>query len=133
MGPGLAGRECAGHLTDADLRLLAQVAAGPAGPGRAADGLWLRGDPVALLGLLEHPGAFDAVMGQDGAAAGRAGLAWPFLVFAVFVQRAAAELAAAGHVPERTGPGQRVPLFDAPALREFVAEPCAVPNSFRGR
>jgi hypothetical protein len=45
------------------------------------------------------------------------------LVFAVFVHRAATELAAAGHVPERTGPRQRVPLFDAPALREFVAEP----------
>jgi hypothetical protein len=57
MGPELAGREYAGHLSDADLRLLAQVAAGPAGTGRAADGLWLRGDPAALLALLEHPGA----------------------------------------------------------------------------
>src|SRR5690348_7985499 len=120
MGPELAGREYAGHLTDADLRLLASVAAGPAGAGRAADGLWLRGDPAALLAVLDYPGAFDAVMGQDERAAG---LASPFLVFAVFVQRAAAELAAAGHVPERTGPRQRVPLFDAPALREFVAEP----------
>jgi hypothetical protein len=44
-------------------------------------------------------------------------------VFAVFVQRAATELAAAGHVSERTGPRQRVPLFDASALREFLAEP----------
>jgi len=39
------------------------------------------------------------------------------------VQRAAAELASAGHVPERTGPRQRVPLFDAPALRDFLAAP----------
>lgn len=123
MGPELAGREYAGHLTDADLRLLASVAAGPPGTGRAADGLWLRDDPAALLALLERPSAFDAVIGQDEAAAGRGGLASPFLVFAVFVQRAAAELAAAGHVPERAGPRQRVPLFDAPALREFVAEP----------
>src|SRR5499427_8248710 len=37
--------------------------------------------------------------------------------------RAAAELASAGHVPERTGPRQRVPLFDAPALRDFLAAP----------
>jgi len=36
MGPELAGREYAGHLTDADLRLLASVAAGPARTGRAA-------------------------------------------------------------------------------------------------
>ena len=39
------------------------------------------------------------------------------------VQRAAAELASMGHVPERTGPRQRVPLFDAPALRDFLAAP----------
>ena len=128
MGPELAGREYAGHLTDADLRLLAAVAAGPAGTqpagtGPAADGSWLRGDPVALLAVLEHPGTFNAVMGQDQAGAGWTGLASPFLVFAVFVQRAAAELAAVGHVPERTGPRQRVPLFDAGALREFLAEP----------
>src|SRR5215467_15024302 len=120
MGPELAGREYAGHLTDADLRLLASVAAGAAAAGRAADGLWLRGDPAALLAVLEHPGTFDAVMSQDEAAAGWTGLASPFLVFAVFVQRAAIELAAAGHVPERTGPRQRVPLFDAGALREFL-------------
>ena len=123
MGPELAGREYASHLTDADLRLLASAAAGAAGTGRAADGLWLRGDPAALLALVEHPGTFAAVMGQDEAAAGWTGLASPFLVFAVFVQRAATELAAAEHVPERTGPRQRVPLFDAGALREFLAEP----------
>src|SRR5215467_8180963 len=123
MGPELAGRDYAGHLTDADLRLLASVAAGAAGTGPAADGLWLRGDPAALLALLEHPGTFAAVVGQNQASAGPAQLASPFLVFAVFVQRAAVELAAAGHVPERTGPRQRVPLFDAPALRDFLAEP----------
>src|SRR5262249_56124685 len=81
------------------------------------------GDPAALRARREHRGTFDALMGQDEAAAGLAGLASPFLVFTVFVQRAATELAAAGHVPERTGPRQRVPLFDAGALREFLAEP----------
>ena len=40
----------------------------------------------------------------------------------VFVQQAAAELASMGHVPERTGLRQRVPLFDAPALRDFLGE-----------
>ncbi len=47
----------------------------------------------------------------------------PFLVFAVFVQRGAAELASMDYVLEPTGLRQRVPLFDAPALREFLAEP----------
>jgi hypothetical protein len=63
------------------------------------------------------------VLGEGNAGPGLAVPASPFLVFAVFVQRAAAELASAGHVPERTGPRQRVPLFDAPALRDFLAAP----------
>jgi len=40
----------------------------------------------------------------------------------VLVQRAVTELASMDHVPERTGLRQRVPLFDAPALREFLAD-----------
>src|SRR5215475_8794497 len=108
----VVGSEYAGHLTDADLGLLASVAAADAGP--AVDASSLRSDPVALLKLLEHPGAFLAVSGAPAS---------PFLVFAVSVQRAAAELASAGHVPERTGPRQRVPLFDVPALRDFLAAP----------
>jgi hypothetical protein len=130
MDPLLAGREYASHLTDADLRLLASVAAGPAGASRVSgtagpvmDAASLRGDPAALLRLLEDPGVFRAVLGQDDTGSGPAVLASPFLVFAVFVQRATAELAAMDHVPERTGLRQRVPLFDAPALRDFLGEP----------
>jgi len=133
----LVGSEYADHLTDADLGLLASVAV--VDTGTAADASSLRSDPVALLRLLEHPGAFRTVLGgtvlggtvlggtvlggPGGAAPGQAVPASPFLVFAVSVQRAAAELASAGHVPERTGPRQRVPLFDAPALRDFLAAP----------
>ena len=118
----LVGSEYASHLTDADLGLLASVAAAGAGP--AADASSLRSDPVTLLRLLEQPGAFHAVLGGPGdTAPGQAAPASPFLVFAVSVQRAAAELASAGHVPERTGPRQRVPLFDVPALRDFLAAP----------
>jgi hypothetical protein len=125
------GREYAGHLTDADLGLLASVAADT---GAAVDAGSLRSDPVALLRLLEDPGAFRTVLGDTvlggtvlgGTVLGGPGEpvpASPFLVFAVSVQRAAAELASAGHVPERMGPRQRVPLFDAPALRDFLAAP----------
>jgi hypothetical protein len=128
----LVGSEYADHLTDADLGLLASVAV--VDTGTAADASSLRSDPVALLRLLEHPGAFRTVLGgtvlggpggagPGGPAPGQAVPASPFLVFAVSVQRAAAELASAGHVPERTGPRQRVPLFDAPALRDFLAAP----------
>ena len=123
------GREYSSHLTDADLALLASVAGPPASTGqvRGASGLpdasSLRGDPAELLRLVEHPAAFGAVLGGGEAARGWAVGVSPFLVFAVFVQRAAAELASMGHVPERTGPRQRVPLFDAPALRDFLSEP----------
>ena len=67
MDRALAAREYASHLTDADLRLLA-----PAGPGDAS---WLRGDPAALLRLLEDPGTFGTVLGEGratGWARGRA-------------------------------------------------------------
>jgi hypothetical protein len=124
----LVGREYVSHLTDADLRLLASVAGTAADTGQLSaddtvDASGLRRDPEALLRLLENPGVFRAVLGPADAAQGWAVPASPFLVFAAFVQQAAAELAAMDHVPERTGPRQRVPLFDAPALRDFLDEP----------
>jgi len=124
----LVGSEYASHLTDADITLLASVAASgdtgrPGGAAGPVDASRLRGDPETLLRLLEHPGVSRAVLDQGEDSPGRAAPASPFLVFAVFVQRAAAELASADHVPERTGPRQRVPLFDAPALRDFLAAP----------
>ena len=61
MDRALAGREYASHLTDADLRLLA-----PAATAAAGDGAWLRGDPAALLRLLEDPGTFGAVLAAGG-------------------------------------------------------------------
>src|SRR5690348_7733793 len=107
----LAAREYAGHLTDTDLRLLT-----PAGPGAPGDGAWLRGDPAALLRLLEDPGTFGTVLGEGPG--GWAVQASPFLIFALLVQRAMTELASAAHVPERTGlPGpQRERLAAGPAI-----------------
>jgi hypothetical protein len=119
----IVGSEYAGHLTDADLSLLASVAAGPAHGGRAVDASSLRSEPATLLRLLEHPGVWRAVLGPDDTAPGRPASASPFLVFTMFVQRATAELASMDYVPERTGLHQRVPLFDAPALRDFLGEP----------
>lgn len=127
MDRSLVGREYASHLTDADLRLLASAAGPPAGTGQlsgiAVDASRLRGDPQALLRLVEHPGVFRVVLGSTKEAGGWAVPASPFLVFAAFVQQAAAELASMDYVPERTGLRQRVPVFDAPALREFIGEP----------
>jgi len=131
MDGALVGREYADHLTDQDLKLL--ISAGPAGTLPAgADAAFLRHDPAAIPGLLSDPRVFDAVFGWgEGARASQGRLALPgqaapvspFLTFAVAVHRSAAELASMDHVTERTGPRQRVPLFDAPALRDFLGSP----------
>ncbi|HTT54347.1 MAG TPA: hypothetical protein VMH35_23395 [Streptosporangiaceae bacterium] len=142
MDGALVGREYADHLTDQDLTLLISAVSarpGPSQPGPPAAGLppgadagWLRHEPAAIPALLADPRVFDAVFGwgEPGPAA-RPGLALPgqavpvspFLTFAVAVHRSAAELASMDHVTERTGPRQRVPLFDAPALRDFLGSP----------
>ena len=70
--------------------------------------------------MLEDPATFGTVLGEG--TQGWAVQASPFLIFALLVQRAMTELASAAHVPERTGPRQRVPLFDTPALRDFLAD-----------
>src|SRR5215472_2192629 len=81
----LVGSEYASHLTDADLRLLASVggahapAGQPGAAGQVTDASSLRGNPAALLRLLEHPGVFRAVLGQGETAPGRAVPASPFL------------------------------------------------------
>ena len=119
MGSGYAD-----HLTDADLSLLVSVAQETGRPAvLAAGAAWLRGRPEALLELIGDPRVFRAVFGTGDAASApsaRAALASPFLIFAVAVHRAAAELESVEHVPERSGQRQRVPLFDAPALRDFL-------------
>ena len=123
----MAGREYASHLSDADLSLLASAAGAAAGTGQVSgdpvDASWLRGDPDALLRLLDHPGVFRAVLGPQEAAGRWAVTASPFLVFAVLVQQAVVEMASMGHVPERTGLRGRVPVFDAPAVRDFLDDP----------
>jgi hypothetical protein len=118
----------ADHLTDADLGLLASVA--PASGGSpAAAAAWLRRHPDEVPALLGDPRVFRAVFGPGEARSGletrgsletSASLASPFLIFAVAVHAAATELQSMDHVPERSGPGQRVPLFDAPELRDFL-------------
>jgi hypothetical protein len=122
MDAGFVGSGYADHLTDADLELLAMVSEGLAEPAPAAAGGRLRRQPEQLPGLVGDPRVFQAVFGPEDPA-GRATLASPFLIFAVAVHRAAAELESMDHVPERSGPRQRVPLFDAPELRDFLGSP----------
>lgn len=110
------GREYLSHLTDADLRLLVSVS------GVRVDAAELRRDPGRVAELFEHPRVFGAVFGDAAASSGLIAVS-PFLAFAVLVYRAAAALAAMTHLPERSGPRQRIPLFDAPQLRDFLDAP----------
>ncbi len=136
MDGAVVGSEYAAHLTDTDLTLLASAAGAPAPGGQpgavpvlpaGADAAWLRQDPAAIPDLLGDPRVFEAVFSWGDASSpprpGQAVPVSPFLTFAVAVHRSATELASVGHVAERTGPRQRVPLFDAPALREFLGSP----------
>ena len=125
MDGALVGSGYADHLTDADLGLLASAADQPT-PAAAP---WLRAHPEELPRLVGDPRVFQAVFGAPAGAArpatpagasAMAALASPFLIFAVAVHRAAAELATMDHVLERSGQHQRVPLFDAPELRDFL-------------
>src|SRR6266540_577956 len=106
------------HLRDTDLALLAEVA-GRLGGGKLEPAR-LRADPGLVERLLSDPRTFRAVL---GAVEGRDPLlrASPFLVFALTVQRGAADLREAAFVGEWAGPRQRLPVFDAASLREFLA------------
>jgi len=125
MDGALVGSGYADHLTDADLGLLAKAADQPT--AQAAP--WLRAHPEQLLELVGDPRVFQAVFGAPATdarparptgASAMAALASPFLIFAVAVHQAASELATMDHVPERSAQRLRVPLFDAPQLRDFL-------------
>jgi hypothetical protein len=122
MDAGAVGSGYADHLTDADLGLLASVTQEVREPAWPAAAAWLRGHPEHLPELIADRRVFQAVFGP-GEQAPHAALASPFLIFAVAVHRAASELESMDHVPERSGPRGRVPLFDAPELRDFLGSP----------
>ena len=95
------------HLRDDDLALLTRATGRRAGPGQ-------------IEALLADPAAYQAVFTPRGDPLLRAS---PFLVFALAVHQTAAELEAASFVPEWSGRQGRVAVFDAPALRGFLAAP----------
>jgi hypothetical protein len=122
MDAAAVGSGYADHLTDADLGLLASVTQDLREPDWPTAGAWLRGHPEHLPELIADQRVFQAVFGP-GDPAPHATLASPFLIFAVAVHRAASELESMDHVPERSGSRGRVPLFDAPELRDFLGSP----------
>jgi hypothetical protein len=72
--------------------------------------------------LLGRPELFEAVFGPRRDVDPLLG-ASPFLVFAVAVHRAGAELASTSYVSEWLGPGRWAPVFDVDLLRDFMSAP----------
>lgn len=109
------GRGYADHLNDADLGLLSRASGGSAG----VDGL--RRKPALVPRLLDRDEVFEEFFGRhvDRPLIGVS----PFLAFAVLVHRVAAELTDVRYLPERSGPRQRVPVFDGPQLHDFLGGP----------
>ncbi len=103
------------HLTDRDLLALAG--------GRADQVAALRRAPALILELLDRPGVADAVLAARRDEAGRFSHVSPFLVFAAAVHRAGNALVGRAHVPDRTGPRSRLPVFDGPVLAAFATRP----------
>jgi hypothetical protein len=104
-------------LSGRDLRTLAAITAGDA--DQLAEDLRLR--PWAIHDLLGDQTVVDGVMGRQ---AHPANLVSPFLLFAVMIHSAAAELRTATFVNDWTGPRSRLPVFDVEPLQEFIEDPC---------
>lgn len=71
--------------------------------------------PARLAAVLSDPATYARVLGGQGVQTRLS----PRAVFAVVVYRAFAEIDVASFVPERVGPGARLPVFDVDPLREL--------------
>ncbi len=106
------------HLSPHDLALACPEDVARIGvPGTRAQ---LASDPDRLERALGADALFERVFSHDSGDGPLLG-ASPFLVFAVCVERAAAELTTATYVAEWLGPGRRAPVFDVDQLLEFLA------------
>ncbi len=100
------------HLTAGDLELLSR---------EVAD---VHSHPEGLLAALSSKRLAEAVFtpAERAVHGPLGGTCSPFLVFAVAIEQAAAELAGATFVVERLGSRMRAPVFDVDALRTFLAD-----------
>jgi hypothetical protein len=103
------------HLTDDDLLMLAG--------GRREHAAALRAQPTLVLDILDRPSVANSLLAARAGGTDRFTYVSPFLVFAAAVHRVSAALVGATYVTERTGPRNRVPVFDGPQLAAFATAP----------
>jgi hypothetical protein len=94
------------HLSPTDVRLVSEAVGRPA----EVPAPW-------IVGAMEHPAVHEAVFASTDAPVSSAS---PFLVFTVAVHGVADGLAHATLTNEWLGPRTRLPVFDAPTIREFL-------------
>lgn len=104
------------HLSEGDLEVLARVA----GTRTSSLKQRIHDRPEVLDEVLANRRLFDEVFepGHDLCDPGVS----TFLAFAVVVNRSALELQHTHYVPEWSGPGRRLPVFDVEPLREFIED-----------
>jgi hypothetical protein len=105
------------HLTDGDLRLLAEATDTPRTTVDEAVS-YLRSRPDQIQRRMADRAVYDRLFSATGGDVFVG--ASPFLTFAVLVERAARDLGRAPFVMEWTATRRRVPLFDAGALGGFL-------------
>lgn len=99
------------EVSDADLQYLA--------PGRADT---MRRDPRLLSELLDDPALFTRLSGERDALIQVS----PFTLFNVLMRQAVRELGRTHFTVERAGFRQRVAVFDAPQVHDFLGDPAMV-------
>jgi hypothetical protein len=105
------------HLSEQDLELIGRRAGLQDEPKELR--ALLRDHPSVIEDALASPALFDAIFDEN-----REDISpgiTPFLVFGALVHKTARELDTVNYVPEWTGPGRRLPVFDVTPLREFLS------------
>ena len=103
-------------LTGHDLEMLAALEQAPSSSDELRS--HLAREPETIETLLADPSLYEAIYEtpETGMIAGLS----PLLAFAVLVHRTMRDLRAATYVPEWIGAGERLPVFDAASMREFI-------------
>lgn len=110
------------HLSEQDLKLIASKAGRQDEPNELR--VVIRDNPRIIEDALTSPELFEAIFGESEEVS--PGVT-PFLAFGALVHQTARELETASYVPEWTGPGRRLPVFDVTPIREFLR---SGPNRF---
>jgi hypothetical protein len=103
-------------LTGHDLEMLAAIEQAPSDSDELR--AHLVRDPETIEVLLADPSLYESIY-ETPETDMIAGLS-PLLAFAVLVHRTMRDLRAAAYVPEWIGAGERLPVFDAASIREFI-------------